>query len=116
MKRIALIGNGKTGSKVAELAKDYEVVVFDSKNKVSVERLLLCDVAVVFVSGDVFVSIIPLLLESQIPVVSGSTGFDLPDDLEEKVLASKSKWVLAANFSLIMNVVQSLLESLKFFK
>lgn len=116
MKKIALIGNGKTGSKIAELAKDYEVIVFDSKNKVSVERLLSCDVAVVFVSGDVFVSIIPLLLESQIPVVSGSTGFDLPQDLEKKVLANNARWVLAANFSLAMNVVQSLLESLSGFK
>ncbi|MCO4780894.1 MAG: hypothetical protein KC646_01115 [Candidatus Cloacimonetes bacterium] len=115
MKKIALIGNGKTGSKVAELSKDYEVVVFDSKNKVSVERLLLCDVAIVFVSGDVFVSIIPILLDSKIPVVSGSTGFDLPDDLEANIIASQSKWVLAANFSLVMNVVQSILESLNGF-
>ena len=41
-----------------------------------------------------------------------SIRIEFPKDLESKIIANNSKWVLAANFSLMMNVVQSLLESL----
>ena len=44
--KVALLGSGKTGGKVAELHKD--TTIFDSKNKPDLEALRECDVVISF--------------------------------------------------------------------
>jgi 4-hydroxy-tetrahydrodipicolinate reductase len=108
--KIALLGAGKTGGKVAELHK--ETIVFNSKNKPTLEKLKSCDVVISFLSGDIFETYIPLLIESKIPVVTGSTGFDWSKDQIDQINSNKLTWIRAHNFSLGMNIVKSMIETL----
>jgi 4-hydroxy-tetrahydrodipicolinate reductase len=108
--KIALLGAGKTGGKVAELHTD--TVIFNSKNQPTLEKLSHCDVVISFLSGDIFETYIPLLIESKIPVVTGSTGFQWSKQDIEKINSQKLTWIRAHNFSLGMNIVKSMIETL----
>lgn len=108
--KIALLGSGKTGSQVSILHKD--VVVFNSKNTPTIEKLKACDVIISFLSGEIFLQYIPLLIESEKPVITGSTGFDWPEDIHNTISQKNLYWVRAHNFSLGMNLVKSMIETL----
>ena len=71
--KIALLGKGKTGSKILEL--NSEVTAFDRSNIPTFEKLINFDVIISFLPGEVFSELIPVLLETKKPVVTGSTGF-----------------------------------------
>jgi 4-hydroxy-tetrahydrodipicolinate reductase len=107
--KIALLGKGKTGSKVAELAK---VTVFDSQNQPTFETLSSHDVIVSFLPGEAFTAYIPLLLETKIPVVTGSTGFSWPEGFDETLKQRNLGWIYASNFSMGVVVMKSLIQKL----
>lgn len=109
--KIALLGKGKTGSKVLE-CKTHQVIAFDSKNPPTFERLETFDVIISFLPGEAFKSYIPLLVETKLPVVSGSTGFDWPSQLDETLKAKKLSWIYASNFSLGVALVKQMLNKL----
>ena len=109
--KIALLGNGKTGSKITELARD-EVEVFDSKNIPTLEKLQDVEVIISFLPGEAFLSFIPLLIQTKKPVVTGSTGFNWPDQFEKTLEAEKLVWIHATNFSLGVVVLKQLIERL----
>jgi 4-hydroxy-tetrahydrodipicolinate reductase len=109
--KIALLGKGKTGSKVLELAQ-CEVEVFDTKNLPSYEKLLKNDVIISFLPGEAFTELIPMLLETKKPVVTGSTGFKWPNDFEQTLQEKKITWIHATNFSLGVVVLKQLIEKL----
>jgi 4-hydroxy-tetrahydrodipicolinate reductase len=109
--KIALLGKGKTGSKVLELAQ-CEVEVFDTKNLPSYEKLLKNDVIISFLPGEAFTELIPMLLETKKPVVTGSTGFKWPNDFEQTLQEKKIAWIHATNFSLGVVVLKQLIEKL----
>lgn len=108
--KVALIGAGKTGGKVAELHP--KTVVFDEENPPTLEALQACDVVISFLPGPAFLEYIDLLVESKLPVVTGSTGFDWPDDIQARLKAANLKWINAHNFSLGMNIAKSMIEYL----
>ena len=108
--KIALLGAGKTGGKVAELHQD--TVIFNSTNRPTVEGLQKCDIVISFLTGDVFKEYIPLLLESKLPVVTGSTGFQWPRGIHQELEDNGVKWIKAHNFSLGMNIVKNMIEIL----
>ncbi len=108
--KIALLGTGKTGSHVASLHKNTEL--FNRKNIPTIEKLKECDVVISFLAGDIFESYIPLLIESKLPVVTGSTGFTWKDTDIEQINMNQCTWVRAHNFSLGMNIVKSMIETL----
>jgi 4-hydroxy-tetrahydrodipicolinate reductase len=108
--KIALLGAGKTGGRVKDLHPD--TVIFNSKNLPSVDKLKVCDVVISFLAGDIFLSYIPLLIEAKLPVVTGSTGFDWPKNIENQIKEQNLKWVRSHNFSLGMNIVKSMIETL----
>lgn len=111
--KIALLGHGKTGSKVLELARDqHQVMLFDSKNSPTFEKLKDSDVIVSFLPGEVFLNFIPLLVETKIPVVCGSTGFSWPTDLDKTLREKNIPWIYGTNFSLGVVVIKQLLEKL----
>ncbi|HBX67565.1 MAG TPA: hypothetical protein DEG32_15930 [Balneolaceae bacterium] len=110
--KIAVIGAGKTGGKVVELLGDELSEVFDGDNKLTVEKLKESDAAIIFVPGDAVSDIIGTVIESGIPAAWGSTGHKWPEDLEEKVKAKNTRWVLASNFSLGMNVIRKSIEAI----
>ncbi len=109
--KIALLGKGKTGGKVLELLVEKEIphTVFDSTNTPTLEKLKAHDVVISFLSGDVFKSYVPLLIESKIPVVTGSTGMKWPDGFNDELKKKNLKWIYATNFSLGMNLVQQMI-------
>jgi 4-hydroxy-tetrahydrodipicolinate reductase len=109
--KIALLGKGKTGSKVLE-NKSHQVIAFDSKNPPTFEKLETFDVIISFLPGEAFRSYIPLLVETKLPVVTGSTGFEWPPQLEQTLKDKNLSWIYASNFSLGVAVVKQLLNKL----
>ncbi|MCF6768301.1 dihydrodipicolinate reductase [Thiotrichales bacterium 19S11-10] len=111
--KVAVIGKGKTGQAVIDLLqKDQISGIFDSKNKVTVEKLAQADIAIVFVNAQVFKEIVPILLSAKIPVISGVTGFQYDEELIQTVNNEGLTWVVAHNFSLSMVFIKEALSSL----
>ncbi|MBT6325248.1 MAG: dihydrodipicolinate reductase, partial [Bdellovibrionales bacterium] len=81
--KIALIGKGKTGGQILKLSNQHQVEVFDSKNNVTVDKLKDIDVAIAFVDGKIFKQLIPILIKSKVPVVTGSTGLKWQENTDE---------------------------------
>ncbi len=108
--KIALLGSGKTGGKISEIHS--ETIVFNQKNKPTVEALKECEVIISFLPGEAFLSYLDIMIDSGLPVITGSTGFDWPEDLDLKLKEKKLHWVYANNFSLGMSLVKTLIESL----
>jgi 4-hydroxy-tetrahydrodipicolinate reductase len=108
--KIALLGKGKTGSKVLELRND--LTVFDRSNPPTFEKLKDFDVILSFLPGEAFVELLPMLVETAKPVVTGSTGFKWPADLERTLRIKGLTWIHATNFSLGMTIVKQLIERL----
>jgi 4-hydroxy-tetrahydrodipicolinate reductase len=109
--KIALLGKGKTGQKVLEISQD-QIEVFDRSNIPTYEKLIQHDLIISFLPGDAFHALIPLLVETKKPVVTGSTGFAWPAQFDETLKQNKLTWVYATNFSLGVVVVKHLLETL----
>lgn len=110
--KIAVIGTGKTGGKVVELLGEELAVAFDEDNPPTVEKLKQAEAVIIFVPGDAVPDVIDTVIESGIPAAWGSTGYEWPDDLGEKVKAKNTKWVLASNFSLGMNIIRKSIEAI----
>ncbi|GAB5409395.1 MAG: 4-hydroxy-tetrahydrodipicolinate reductase [Balneolaceae bacterium] len=104
--KISVIGTGKTGSKVVELLGENLAYAFDENNPPTIEKLQESDSVIIFIPGDAVPEIIDLILESGTPSAWGSTGFEWPNDLDERIKSSNTKWVLANNFSLGMNIIR----------
>lgn len=104
--KVSVVGTGKTGSAVVEVLGE-SAVPFNSENPPTVEKLKQTDVAIVFVPGNSAEEVVELLLKAEIPAVWGTTGYDWPDDLNERV---KKAWIIGSNFSLGMNLVRKSLE------
>ncbi|MBO6621597.1 MAG: hypothetical protein JJ892_00760 [Balneola sp.] len=110
--KISIIGTGKTGSKVVDMLGDNLAYAFDESNPPTVEKLKESDAVIIFVPGEAVTNILPIVLDSGIPAAWGSTGFAWPEDLEDKVRKVETKWVLATNFSLGMNIIRNAIEAI----
>ena len=111
--KIALLGKGKTGGKILEIApSDLFIEVFDRTHKPSIEKLAPFDVIISFLPGDAFLEIIPMLLETKKPVVTGSTGFQWPAGIDKTLQTNNVSWIFATNFSLGVVAVKQLIEKL----
>ncbi len=108
---IAVLGKGKTGSKVIELAQGT-VEVFDRVNVPTFEKLIKHDLIISFLPGDAFLSLIPILLETKLPVVTGSTGFQWPEDFNQTLKDHNLTWIYGTNFSLGVVALKQLIEKL----
>lgn len=116
--KIALLGKGKTGGEVLRLTKDQpevSVTVFDRQNPPEQTRLAGHDVIISFFPGEPFLAAIPELLSAEIPVITGSTGFEWPGGKRAFSQTLKEHgliWVHANNFSLGMNLVHEMIRVL----
>lgn len=113
--KLALLGKGKTGSKVRDLWSD-EITVFDSQNPISQEALAGHDVIISFLPGHVFIDYLDILVATKIPVVTGSTGIEYPQQLKNSLIANKIPWIYSHNFSLGMNIVKIMIEQMSLLK
>lgn len=110
--KIALLGKGKTGGRVLDtlIESGTPYSLFDTKNIPTLHSLKGHDVIISFLPGEAFKNYIPLLLESKIPVVCGSTGMDWPVHFDRDLKTLDLKWIYATNFSLGMNLVQQMIQ------
>lgn len=110
--KISVIGTGKTGSKVVEMLGENLAHAFDESNPPTLEKLRKSDAVIIFIPGDAVSEVFDVVLESGIPAAWGSTGFDWPDDLDQQVKKANTKWVLATNFSLGMNIIRNAIKTI----
>lgn len=103
--KTAVIGTGKTGNAVLELAGP-SATGFNSRNIPTKEQLKKFDCAVVFVPTDAAREIIDLLRGLPMRVVWGTTGMNWPQGFENEVKSFGATWVVGSNFSLGMNLVR----------
>lgn len=108
---VALLGAGKTGSKILEL-RSVGVEVFNRSNPPTYKKLLNHSVIISFLPGEAFESLIPLLLETKLPVVTGSTGFEWPENFDRTLRQKGIQWIYGTNFSLGVVVMKQLIERL----
>jgi len=110
--KISVIGTGKTGSKVVEMLGNRLLDAFDENNLPTVEKLQKADAVIIFVPGTAVEAIMETVLASGTFAAWGSTGFSWPEDLDRRVQSMRTKWVLANNFSLGMNLIRKAIESI----
>jgi 4-hydroxy-tetrahydrodipicolinate reductase len=111
--KIALLGKGKTGSKVVEICEnrnDIELTVFDSTHLPTSSNLVGYDVILSFLTGEVFLEYLEIISRAGISVVTGSTGFDWTEERLEIIAQSNSPWIFSNNFSLGMTLVKQMIE------
>lgn len=110
-RKFAVIGTGKTGGTIAEELGDA-AIPFDEENKPTPEKLSLADAAIIFVPGSAAKEIIDILLETDIPAIWGTTGYQWPKELPARVKEAGTQWIIGSNFSLGMNLVRKSLNIL----
>lgn len=112
MRKISVIGAGKTGGKVVEMLGEELHQIFDMDNPVTIEKLQESDAVIIFVPGNAVENLLPKVLEANIPAIWGSTGFSWPKDLDENLKSKNLTWIHATNFSLGMNVIRKAIQTI----
>src|SRR3954464_1064211 len=115
--RLAIVGMGKMGKAIEQLAKerDCEVVarldVAETKRGITAAMLNGAQVAVEFTSPASAASNVRALVDAGVPAAVGTTGWyeSLPD-IEQRVRDTKGALLTATNFSLGVNAFAAILE------
>jgi 4-hydroxy-tetrahydrodipicolinate reductase len=108
--KIALIGYGKMGKTIEQIALDrgHEIVLktdISNQNDLTVENLQKADVAIEFTIPKSAVPNYKLCFEAGVPVVSGTTGWlDRKDEVLKEMEAQNGTFFYASNFSLGVNL------------
>ncbi|HTE25334.1 4-hydroxy-tetrahydrodipicolinate reductase [Flavitalea sp.] len=108
--KIALIGYGKMGKAIEEIAlsRGHEIVLkvgIENLEDNTVEKISKADVAIEFTGPEVAFENIKRCLDAGVPVVSGSTGW--LKNLQEAESYSKAKqtgFLYSSNFSIGVNI------------
>jgi 4-hydroxy-tetrahydrodipicolinate reductase len=114
-KRLAIVGMGKMGHAIAELApsRGWEVVarLDEPEMRAGITRDALCnaDVVVEFTVPAAAPSNIKAIVAADYPVVVGTTGwYDHFDEVKQAVLARRGALLTATNFSLGVNIFEQI--------
>jgi 4-hydroxy-tetrahydrodipicolinate reductase len=108
--RIALLGYGKMGKAIEEIALDrgHEIVLkidVDTLDQFTKENLLKADVAIEFTNPHSAYDNIRKALDTGIPLVSGSTGWtDRLNEVFGYCKEKKGSFIYASNFSVGVNI------------
>lgn len=105
----SVIGTGKTGGTVLDLLGG-KARAFDENNRPTAEKLSESDIAIIFVPGIAASQVLEVVLEAGIPAVWGTTGYEWPSDLPDRVKAKGVRWVTGSNFSMGMNLVRKAIQ------
>jgi 4-hydroxy-tetrahydrodipicolinate reductase len=115
--RVLLVGHGRMGQLVERLAPEYGAVIAGVITSRDAERVLAeivpagIDVAIDFTLADAVARNLPLLARQGINVVVGTTGWAVHEKQMRETVAQAGIGVLvAANFSLGMNIFQLVVE------
>ncbi len=108
--KIALIGYGKMGKAIEELAlkRGHEIVLKIDINNLSeftCDNLLNTDVAIEFTSPDTAYENVKKIIDAGIPVVCGSTGWtNRLDEMKDICMKKNGTFIYASNFSVGVNI------------
>ena len=115
--KIALIGYGKMGKAIQEIAKEknerlgkklYDIsliIDIDNRKSITKEDLKKVDVAIEFTSPHTAVDNIKWCFDADVPVVVGSTGWtEKLDNIKQIALDNNKSFLFAPNFSIGVNV------------
>jgi len=106
--KIAILGNGKMGKRISELAtkKGHSIVcVSDSNNPAKSLDLSIADVAIDFSIPTTAFENISHAINSGIPVISGTTAWlDKLQDINDLCITKGGAFLYASNFSLGVNL------------
>lgn len=110
--RIALVGYGKMGKIIDEIAqKRGHEVVARLKETPTAENLNNPDVAIEFSLPEAAYHNIKACLENKVPVICGTTGWlDKKEDIEKIAVDNDSAFLYGSNFSLGVNLFFALNE------
>ena len=112
--KIALVGYGKMGKIIGEIAESrgHEVVAKLNESP-TLENLNNPDVVIVFSNPEVAFNNIKICLENKIPVVCGTTGWlDQKPEIEKIATENETAFLYGSNFSLGVNLFFALNEKL----
>lgn len=108
--KIALIGYGKMGHAIEEIAiqRGHEIVLkvsIDNLEDNTVENIRGADVAIEFTGPDSAYDNIVRCLQAGVPLISGSTGWlDKLEEVKQYCLDTKGAFLYASNFSVGVNI------------
>jgi 4-hydroxy-tetrahydrodipicolinate reductase len=108
--RIALIGYGKMGQMIEEVAlqRGHEIVLkihTDNSEEFTRENLKMSDVAIEFTAPDIAFENVKKCLEYEVPIVSGSTGWNNKIDAAKNYCKEHNgSFLHASNFSVGVNI------------
>ncbi len=108
--KIALIGYGKMGREIEQIAlsRGHSVILkidINNPEELTTEKLSGADVAIEFTSPVTAVNNYLKCFETGVPVVSGTTGWlDQKSEVEKKCLEKNGCFFYASNFSLGVNI------------
>ena len=108
--KIALIGYGKMGKAIEEIAqlKGHEIALkidVSNQHEFTKERLSLCDVAIEFTNPKSAVDNLKKCLAAKVPVVCGSTGWlEQWDEIASLYTNEEGSLVYASNYSIGVNL------------
>ena len=108
--KIVLIGYGKMGKEIEQVAIDMQHVIvlkIDNKNpdELTIENLKRADVAIEFTTPQSAPANILKCMEAGVPVVSGTTGWlNKLEDIKKTCLEKNQSFFYSANFSIGMNL------------
>lgn len=116
--KIALIGYGKMGQAIEEIAlqNGHEIVLkitIDNTGDLTIDNLQKADVAIEFTGPESAAGNLKKCLEAGVPVVCGSTGWlEEWDEIKKLFLANNGAMVYASNYSIGVNLFFELNEYL----
>lgn len=115
--KIALIGYGKMGKAIHEIANEKNnrsdknkfdislIVDVDNRLSVTKQELQQVDVAIEFTSPHTAVENIQWCFDADVPVVVGSTGWtEKLDEIKNYAIANNKSFLFAPNFSIGVNI------------
>jgi 4-hydroxy-tetrahydrodipicolinate reductase len=108
--KIALIGYGKMGQAIEEIAvrKGHEIVLkinIDNVEDLTLENLRKADIAIEFTGPESAVGNLKKCFDAGVPVVSGSTGWLKQwDEIKKACEEKNASLVYASNFSIGVNL------------
>ena len=108
--KIALIGYGKMGHMIEEIAigRGHEIVLtinIDNTGDFTPDNISFADVAIEFTGPDSAFENVKKCLEFGVPVVSGSTGWNQKLEEAKKICTEKNgSFLHASNFSIGVNI------------
>ncbi len=115
--KIALIGYGKMGKAIHEVAEEKNsqggkmkfeiplIIDVDNRQTITKEELQQVDVAIEFTSPHTAVDNIQWCFDADVPVVVGSTGWtDQLEDMRNYAIEKNKAFLFAPNFSIGVNI------------